>query len=100
MRLESAENPILKSSGVILNTEGLERKTADGDNDIELADEEAVPSVTLKVETPDCVEDSFFKGQIHVTVKDKVFEPSHAFRNAVESDDTKQQAVMKVVNIT
>ena len=44
----------------------------------------AVPSVTLKVETPDCVEDSFYKGQIHVTVKDKVFEPSHAFRHAVE----------------
>ena len=39
-RLESAENPILKSSGVILNTEGWERKTADGDNDIEFADED------------------------------------------------------------
>ena len=39
-RLESAENTILKSSGVILNTEGSERKTADGDNDIEFFDED------------------------------------------------------------
>lgn len=45
----------------------------------------AVPSVLLDVELPECKDDSFYNGVLHVTVKDKVFTPSSPIRHASES---------------
>lgn len=42
------------------------------------------PSVCLKVDIPDELETSFYRGQVAVTLKDSVFEPSTPFRHAVE----------------
>ena len=44
----------------------------------------AVPSVTLNIDIPDNINDSFYKGQVYVGLKDKVFQPSDAYRHAVE----------------
>ena len=44
-----------------------------------------VPSVTFAVEIPENVQDSFYRGQVHVTVKDKIFQPSSPLRHAVEN---------------
>lgn len=45
----------------------------------------AVPSVLFHVNIPENVADSFYDGTLHVTVKDKVFQPSSAHRHMVES---------------
>jgi hypothetical protein len=45
----------------------------------------AVPSVLFNVDIPVETSDSFYEGTIHVTVKDKVFEPSSAVRHTTES---------------
>ncbi|KAK3097052.1 hypothetical protein FSP39_005923 [Pinctada imbricata] len=45
----------------------------------------AVPSVLFHVDIPENPSDSFYHGTVHVTVKDKVFNPSSALRHAVES---------------
>jgi hypothetical protein len=44
-----------------------------------------VPSVGLIVEIPESESDSFFRRNIHVTTKDKVFQPSSPFRHAAEN---------------
>ena len=44
-----------------------------------------VPSVILQIDVPGNVADSFYHGQPHVIVKDKVFEPSSALRHATEA---------------
>jgi hypothetical protein len=46
-----------------------------------------VPSVALACETPSAPEESFFNGQVFVTVKDKVFAPSTPLRHATELVD-------------
>ena len=43
-----------------------------------------VPSVMFKVDIPNHYHDSFHRGVAHVTVKDKVFKPSSAFRHCTE----------------
>lgn len=43
-----------------------------------------IPSVLLKVEIPDDARDSFYHGQVYVTVKDKVFQASSPLRHATE----------------
>jgi hypothetical protein len=45
----------------------------------------AVPSVLFYSDIPDDAKDSFHRGTIHVSVKDKVFEPSSAMRHTVET---------------
>lgn len=42
------------------------------------------PSVCLHVDVPEAVTESFYRGQVHVTLKDSVFQPSSPFRHAVE----------------
>lgn len=44
------------------------------------------PSVYLNVEIPETVEDTFYRGQVSVLLKDSVFQPSTAFRHAVEME--------------
>ena len=49
-----------------------------------------IPSVDFLAEVPDSIRDSFFEGVPHVTVKDKIFQPSNAFRHAAELIQTQQ----------
>lgn len=42
------------------------------------------PSVVLDVDVPEDVSDSFYRGQVTLTIKDSVFEPSSPFRHMVE----------------
>lgn len=42
------------------------------------------PSVILDVAVPRQYEDSFYRGQIYVTFKDSIFQPSTPFRHVVE----------------
>ncbi|WAR09165.1 hypothetical protein MAR_019123 [Mya arenaria] len=42
------------------------------------------PSVVLKVDVPELPSESFYRGQVLVTLKDSVFQPSTPFRHAVE----------------
>ena len=43
-----------------------------------------VPSVMLKIDIPSDVNESFHRGQLHVSVKDKYFQPSTAMRHSTE----------------
>ena len=43
-----------------------------------------VPSVALVIDIPDSACDSFHRGQVYVTNKNKVTQPSHALRHSVE----------------
>ena len=43
-----------------------------------------VPSVVLHNDVPETVDGSFYRGQVYVTVKDAVFEPSTPLRHIVE----------------
>ena len=43
-----------------------------------------IPSVCLHVDLPDVIS-SFYRGQVHVTLKDAVFQASSPFRHAVET---------------
>lgn len=45
----------------------------------------AIPSVLFHVNIPSDPRDSFHRGKIHVTVKDKVFQPSSPMRHAAEN---------------
>ncbi|CAG2208685.1 unnamed protein product [Mytilus edulis] len=45
----------------------------------------AVPSVLFRIDIPSNSRDSFYNGNVHVTVKDKVFNPSSALRHATET---------------
>ena len=45
----------------------------------------AVPSVLFKVEIPENACDSFYDGEIHVGIKDKVFSASSASRHTAET---------------
>lgn len=42
------------------------------------------PSVCLHIDIPENTSDSFYHGQVHVTLKDSVFQPSTPFRHATE----------------
>ena len=42
------------------------------------------PSVALKVEVPETIDESFYRGTVTVKYKDSVFQPSTPFRHAVE----------------
>ena len=44
-----------------------------------------VPSVYFAVSIPESIHDSFYRGSVHVTVKDKVFEPSSPLRHSAET---------------
>lgn len=44
----------------------------------------AVPSVAFKSDIPEDTTNTFFRGTVHVTVKDKIFEPSNAIRHGCE----------------
>lgn len=44
-----------------------------------------VPSVLFHVKIPPDSRDSFYDGEVHVTLKDKIFQPSSAIRHATES---------------
>lgn len=43
-----------------------------------------IPSVTLLVDIPEKPTESFYSGQVHVALKDAVFQPSSPNRHAVE----------------
>lgn len=42
------------------------------------------PSVCLHVDIPNDATESFYRGQVHVTLKDSIFQPSSPFRHATE----------------
>ena len=42
------------------------------------------PSVSLDVDIPENIEGSFYYGQVHIGLKENVFEPSSALRHAAE----------------
>lgn len=44
-----------------------------------------IPSVTLKVDIPESVDESFYTGQTTVTIKDAITQPSSAVRHVAES---------------
>lgn len=44
-----------------------------------------VPSVCLFVDIPDNSRGSFYHGDVHITLKDKIFQPSTPFRHAAET---------------
>ena len=43
-----------------------------------------IPSVTLISNIPDSIEQSFYRGQVNVTFKESVFQPSSSFRSVLE----------------
>ena len=43
-----------------------------------------IPSVVFKPEIPNSPSDTFFTGDVHVVLKDKIFHPSNAFRHGTE----------------
>ncbi|XP_074641196.1 uncharacterized protein LOC141898942 [Tubulanus polymorphus] len=43
-----------------------------------------IPSVTLKINVPKSIEESFYTGTVYVNLKDSVFEPSSPLRHAAE----------------
>ena len=43
-----------------------------------------IPSVTFILDIPDSVEESWYRGQIVVCVKESAFEPSSPFRHCAE----------------
>ena len=43
------------------------------------------PSVCFEIDIPDNVKDSFYRGKVHITVKDKIFQPRSPLRHAVEN---------------
>lgn len=45
------------------------------------------PSVTLQVEIPDTIDGDFYNGQVMVTVKDTIFQPSNPLRHAAEMNN-------------
>ena len=47
-----------------------------------------VPSVAFFIDIPECVSDSFFRGNTFVTSKDKVTQPSSALRYSTDSEIT------------
>lgn len=44
-----------------------------------------IPSVCLMVDIPDNARGSFYRGDLHITLKDKVFQPSHPLRHSAET---------------
>lgn len=44
-----------------------------------------VPSVCLMVDIPNDVKGSFYHGDVHITIKDKIFQPSSPLRHATET---------------
>jgi len=44
-----------------------------------------VPSVLFTIDIPESVYDSFYNGSVHVTIKDKVFQPSSPLRHSAET---------------
>ena len=42
------------------------------------------PSVHLVIDIPESIEGSFYRGQVHVGIKENVFEPSSTWRHATE----------------
>ena len=51
----------------------------------------AVPSVLFTVDIPEDARDSFYRGEIHVTLKDKVFQASTPMRHAAETVEILRQ---------
>ena len=50
-----------------------------------------IPSVLFKTSIPEDARDSFYNGEVHVTVKDKIFQPSAPMRHATENTDILRQ---------
>ncbi|WAR08379.1 hypothetical protein MAR_018337 [Mya arenaria] len=75
------------STGVRAHHRGLTINNSSGlqclDHDYHLAS--IVASVAFSVAIPDHPRDSFYKGTVHVTVKDKVFQASSPLRHAAEN---------------
>ena len=44
------------------------------------------PSVTLLVDIPEDPNESFYRGDVYITLKDSVFQPSNSFRTALEME--------------
>ncbi len=77
-------NPI--STGVRAHNRGLVSvgtQLAAADHDFHVAG--VVPSVDYVIDIPESASDSFYKGSIHVTLKDKVFQASSPTRHAAET---------------
>ncbi len=43
-----------------------------------------IPSVTLEIDIPDSIDQSFYHGQVHVAIKDQVYQQSTAMRHSAE----------------
>jgi hypothetical protein len=57
------------------------------------------PSVCLKIDLPDDITGSFYRGEVCVTYKDSVFESSSPFRHAVEIEKFLRKSEIKPVLI-
>ena len=51
-----------------------------------------VPSVSLHNEIPSSINESFFRGQVYVTVKDAIFQASTPLRHIVEREKALSQS--------
>lgn len=64
---------------------GLDEKFQVADHDFSRGS--ITPSVTLVVDVPETASESFYKGQVYVSLKDAVFQASSPFRHAAELSD-------------
>jgi hypothetical protein len=53
------------------------------DHDLHVAG--IVPSVCLIIDVPENSKDSFYSGKVHVTIKEKLFEPSSPLQHSAET---------------
>ena len=80
------EHPV--STGVRSHHGGLvsaDQKIVALDHDFHVAG--LVPSVCFRINIPESDHDSFYNGTVHVTLKDKVLQPSSPLRHATETID-------------
>ena len=52
-----------------------------------------IPSVTLHVDIPETIDGSFYRGDVHVGIKEHAFQPSSSIRHATELKAILSQSV-------
>ena len=84
-KADYGEPGLLLSTGVrnrkSLAPEGLTLEAMDHDMQSKGS---VTPSVTLCVDIPDEPGNSFYQGDVYITLKDTVFQPSNSFRTVLE----------------
>ena len=61
---------------------GLNERFVVGDHDFSRGS--LVPSVTIKIDIPEQVDDSWYKGSVNICIKEAVFQPSSPYRHVIE----------------